>query len=501
LGKFFFICLLFVSFLSKTYSQSIVFQSTQRNRIRENFLLGFDEKDIFQSLYVFDTAKIFFNVSPFYVDVYNNSSRPFGWNNGSFISAKGLQTRVTTGISYQKDFFEGSLQPEFIHAVNPSYTTSALYGDTATRSYSKIFAGQSYAQLNLGKIALGYSNRNLWWGPGQFSSLIFSHNAPGFGHLYFSSRKPVNLKIIDLEWQLIGGGLDQDSSLPTENRSLKWGPYTSQWRYMNALTITLSPKFIPGLSLGFTRTLQVYKSSLKDDSKNVFEKYTPVVAAFFKKKINTQADAPGADDGRDQLASIYMRFVMPKSHFEFYFEYGYNDFKDNMRDLVLDAQHSSAYIVGFKKLFPQEEDQYLSLSGEITQMAQPPDFVVRDAGNWYVHGTVKQGMTHMNQLLGAGSGLGNNVQTLQLESVKGQNRLGFKVQRIQNDPRKQTLGVRNIWIVPIQWTDITYGPIFHHQWKKISVTGEIQMVHSKNYGWTNQKKFNLFTALSLAYRW
>lgn len=271
---------------------------------------------------------------------------------------------------------------------------------------------------------------------------------------------------------------------------------------MNAMIISLQPKFINGLYLGFTRSIMTYsKPWFKRSDITGFEKYLPVIAQFFKGKINTQNDILDFNDGKDQLASVFMRFVMPKSHFEFYFEYGYNDFRDNLRDLSLDAQHSSAYIVGFKKIFNLKQAKYLSLTGEITQMAQSPNFVVREGGNWYIHYFLKQGYTHLNQILGAGSGLGNNVQTIQLESVTGQNRLGFKIQRIQNDPRKQTLDVRNIWIVPIQWTDITYGPIFHHQWKKISASGEMQMVHSKNYGWTPQRKFNLFTALSLAYRW
>jgi hypothetical protein len=442
-----------------------------------------------------------FGLHPLKLESNFNSTRPYGWNNGSMLQSRGPGTRLSMGLHYASGPFEVNVQPEWVYAANSNYTTTTLYGMPNDGPYHRIFAGQSYANLNLGKIKLGYSNQNLWWGPGQFSALLMSNNAPGFGHFHFSSREPIHTKLFDLEWQLIGGGLSQDSTINAENHAQQKGIYTPQWRYVNAMVISIHPNFLKGLHLGFTRSLQVYQTWFQNKDISMFEKYMPMLSQFFKKKIYTQANAPLFDDGKDQLASVFIRFVMPRSHFEFYFEYGYNDFKTNVRDLAIDAQHSSAYIVGFKKVIPKNNDRYFSISGEITQMAQPPDFVVRNAGNWYVHNTVKQGMTHMNQLLGAGSGLGNNVQTLQLESVKGQNRLGFKIQRIQNDPRKQTLGVRNIWIVPIQWTDFTYGPIFHHQWKKISATGEMQMVHSKNYGWTPQTKFNLFTALSLAYRW
>lgn len=516
--------MLFICMQMNGYAQPIVVNGIQEQTARERQLLGqwslnhsfsvrplkaspnLPISDSFFTWYdpkplVTKNGSLPITIHPLKLETVFNSTRPYGWNNGSMIQAKGLGSRLSTGLHYSNGPFEFNLQPEWVMSTNNNYSRTTLYGMPTQGTYSRIFAGQSFANLNLGKIKMGYSNQNLWWGPGQFSALLISNNAPGFGHLHFSSREPIHTKPFDIEWQLIGGGLSQDSTLNAENYSQQKGIYTSRWRYVNAMVISLHPNFMKGLYLGFTRSLQVYDNWFQNKEVGTFERYLPMVAQFFKKKINTQADAPLANDGRDQLASIFMRFIMPKSHFEFYFEYGYNDFKDNLRDLVLDAQHSSAYIVGFKKIIPKQKDHYLSISGEITQMAQPPDFVVRDAGNWYVHGTVKQGMTHMNQLLGAGSGLGNNVQTIQVESVNKMNRLGFKIQRIQNDPRKQTLDVRNLWIVPIQWTDITYGPVFHHQWKKIAASGEMQFVHSKNYGWSNQKKFNLFTALNLTYSW
>jgi hypothetical protein len=420
-----------------------------------------------------------------------NSDRPYGWNNGTMLQSRGLNTRTSIGANFRKGIFEINFQPEWVFANNAQYDTTRLYGMSTGRKYSKYFAGQSYANINLAKFKIGYSNQNLWWGPGQFSSLLMSNNAPGFGHFHFTSKEPVHTSLIDLEWQLIGGLVKHDSLLSAENQSLKKGFYTVKKRYLNAVVLSLKPNFIKGLQLGFVRSLLVYDTWFKNKS---------VVAQFFKGKIYTQADAVDKNDGKDQTASVFMRLVMPKSHFEFYFEYGYNDFKANLRDLAIDAQHSSAYIVGFKKVFNAHENRYKVLSGELTQVAQSPNFVVRDGADWYTH-YVLDGLTNMNQIMGAGSGLGNNVQTLQFESVSGSGRLGFKFQRIQNDPRKRTLDVNNIWIVPLQWTDITYGPVFYHCWKKIDIAGELQFVHSKNYGWSAQRKFNLFTALTLSYKW
>jgi hypothetical protein len=360
--------------------------------------------------------------------------------------------------------------------------------------------GQSYAQVKVWNVGLGFSNENIWWGPGQNNALIFSNNAPGFGHLHFSTTKPIKTPVASFEFQVIAGGLDQDTTINSESFRQQPAPYTRKWRYVNGIVFSIQPKFIPGLHVGFTRAFQFYGNNIDTTSSPFLEKYLPAVNAFFKKKINTQADAPGEDDQRDQVASLFMRFLMPKNHFEFYVEYGFNDFKANTRDLIQDVQHSSAYLAGFKKVFTVSKEKYYTISGEIVQMAQSTNYVVRNAGNWYTSGAIKQGFTHMNQILGAGSGLGNNVQSLAVDRVDGLNRLGLKVQRIQNDPRAQLASVNQLWLSPIAWNDFVWGPTAQWTREKLLVRGELQFVHSKNYAWMREKKFNLFSSINLIYK-
>lgn len=440
---------------------------------------------------------------PLMVDLNFNSYRPFGWNNGSMITSKGLQSRLSTGLMYTSQFLEVNLQPEIVNAANNNYTTSSQFGNYTRGPYRKIFLGQSYAELKLGKIGMGFSNENIWLGPGQQSALIMSNNAPGFGHLFFKTREPIRTPILDLEFNVFGGGLDQDSLLNSESNMQKPVSFSRQWRYLNGITLTIQPKFIPGLYLGFNRALQFYGNRKDSSTIGFFNKYAPAVSAFFKNKINTQIDAPGENDGQDQIASVFMRFVFPKEHFEFYFEYGYNDFKANTRDFIQDAQHASAYTAGFKKLIKTSNQVYYSISGEILQMAQSSNYTVRNAGNWYTvgSGSVAQGMTHFNQILGAGSGLGNNVQSLHVERVEGLNRYGFKIMRIQNDPRGLTNTINTMWLNPIAWSDFVLGPNIQLDKKKILVRGELLFVHSKNYAWLTTNQFNLFASLNCIYKW
>lgn len=510
------------NFCSQLKAQNISNLGSQRLHIREAQLIGISSKvsSMTNGLLSLKSADSVVRNSPSFskksikqdllpgrlyyyglsLDYLNNTSRPFGWGNGSMIAAKGGQSRISSGLFYQTKILELNVQPEWVRASNKPYKTTAFYGFNTNKIYNKFFMGQSYAQINMGPLAAGFSNANLWWGPGQSNALIFSNNAPGFGHLHFSTRRPIRTPIFDFEWQFIAGGLDQDSLLNTEILFQRPGKYDSKWRYMNGMILSLQPKIIPGLYIGFSRVMQFYSPTLKNKTP-FFERYLPSVTEFFKKKINTQADAVNQDDSRDQQATVFLRMIFPKEKFEFYFEYGLNDFKDNIRDLVQDAQHAGAYIVGFKKIVEQGKNKYISIAGELVQMAQSPVYVVRNAGNWYEHSKMVQGFTHMNQILGAGSGMGNNVQMIHIEKVEKTNRLGFKLQRIQNDPRQLSATVATQWLSPIKWTDFSVGPTYSIHKSKVSIQCEAQFVNSKNYGWSKQRLSNLYSSLNLIYHW
>jgi Capsule assembly protein Wzi len=441
---------------------------------------------------------------PLRLETQFNSKRPFGWGNGSFIQARGAQFRFSTGLLYKSEVLEVGVQPEFIMADNAPYKITSAFGDTLRNNYHKLFFGNSYARLNFGPLTAGFSNENIWWGPGQFGALILSNNAPGFGHLHLSTRRPIRNPIMDIEFQFIAAGLDQDSSHNAEIAYLKSAPYVRQWRYMNGFAIVLQPKPIPGLYLGLTRAMQFYRwqLSLMPDNISFLEKYLPAVTAFFG-KFNPQTGDNNFNDGRDQQASVFLRFVMPKEHFEVYFEYGYNDYKDNLRDLTIDAQHSAAYIVGTKKMIPlAKKNTYLGVSLEAIQMAQSADFITRNAGNWYLHGQMTQGFTHMNQILGVGSGVGNNFQTLQVERVQGLNRVGLRFQKIQNDPRRIVGDINNGFLGTTRWNDAVVGAFGQYRMGKLAIKGECLYVHSTNYGWAKGTSMhNIFGSLNFLYTW
>ena len=57
-------------------------------------------------------------------------------------------------------------------------------------------------------------------------------------------------------------------------------------------------------------------------------------------------------------------------------------------------------------------------------MAQTPSYLQRDAANWYMHGTITDGYTNENQIIGAGSGFFNHGVSLVFSLVKTRSVIG-----------------------------------------------------------------------------
>jgi len=417
-----------------------------------------------------------------------NSHHPFGWNDGAMIPAKGVQTFVRAGAYVRFGIMEVQLAPEWVYAANNRYDTSVNWGSNAGGVYNKVFPGQSAAGIRLGAVSMGVSSQNLWWGPGIRSSLLMSNNAPGFMHFYIRSNRPAKTPIGNFEWQLIGSRLDSDSTRPYENRHLKLTSesYPDTWRYQSAFVISFQPKWIPGLFVGMTRSLQRYQKDIGLGGSSFLKKYIPVLTKAFQKKNEQNDDA----EGTDQLASFFFRWAMPKSGWEFYGEWGYNDYKQNVRDYLMDATHSAAYIVGFQKLFINPK--YNLLGGiEITKTAESPSNLLRGAGNWYVH-SGDNGYTHQNQIIGAGVGFGADLLSLRLIYLPKKSNFSMKIQieKVNRDPSSY----------PTKWIDYNFQ--IEPVWKinQLKVMFSISMVNSNSFLWQSDRNvINFLGKLNVNY--
>lgn len=456
-------------------AQSILIGSVEDRELREKQLLGlydssvsFTVRPLYQNRKA-DWKKPQLTTLPLVLTQQYNTHHPYGWNDGAMIASKGYQAMFSAGVHVQYGALEVQVKPEMVYAVNPSFSANAAYGSKMGGGYQKIFPGQSWVKASAGPVSVGLSTQNLWWGPGTRSSLLMSNQAPGFTHVFLASRRPLKTGIGNFEWQVLGGWLQSNKKLAMENANLNALPQNADTRYLNGLVISYNPKWVPGLFLGFTRAVQTYASNEHAPQTGFFEKYLPVLALAFEKKNVANEDRVY----RDQLASFFLRWMFPKAHSELYVEYGFNDYGLNTRDYLMSPTHAAAYVAGFKKLIPRTSGRWIDLGFEITQMSQSPDWIVRDAGNWYVHGQIREGYTHQNQILGAGAGFGTNVMSLQATWVNGDKRLGFLLERLDRDPQSHS----------DKWIDLGLGVLPQWRYRNMLLSGIVELVKTKNYSW------------------
>ena len=407
-----------------------------------------------------------------------NSTVPYGWNDGAMVPARGYQTLVSGGIFAKLGPLSLQLKPEFLFAENRDFTTNDIYGGLpdlparfGSKPYSRANWGQSNIRLTFGAVSFGISNENLWWGPGVRNSLLMSNNAAGFKHLTFNSAKPVKSPVGSFEFQMISGRLDGSGFSPREADSAY-----RDWRYLSSFAISYQPKWVPGLFFGLTRSFQAYHQDI-----NKFTDYVPLFAPF--QKTRTTNNAAGADN-KDQLTSAYVRWLFVKAKAEVYFEYGLNDHSYNLRDFIMSPDHSRTYIFGMRKLVAlNNRDEQIEVNAEVTQMSQSLDRVIRDAGGWYEHGQILRGYTHKGEILGAGTGRGGNLQSLDMSWVKGMKKIGFQVERYVHDNDYYQAFVKDLDGQSRRWVDFGFAAVGTWDYKNLLLNAKIQGIQSLNYQW------------------
>ena len=421
-----------------------------------------------------------------------NTDHPYGWNDGAMSYSKGYQMQVGAGIFASFGNLKVQLRPEFVKTASGQYETNESWG-LVTNGLSKILPGQSSVRYDLGKVSLSASTQNLWWGPGIYNSMLMSNNAPGFFHYSFATNRPLKTFLGNFQFQIISATLKQDSSQGFEHRNLKKLNLQNRDRAYNALSFTFQPVIMKNITFGLTRAFQ---NLAENNIAGFVPKYLPVLGSFFGSAYNDTIN-------RDQILSFNTRWVFPKNHAEVYFEFGYNDAKDNFRDLMLDMSHSSGYLFGFKKLSYLNKLDYLDFGAEVIRMAQTPSYLMRNAGNFYEHGRMTEGYTHKNQILGAGSGFGNNMQTVNLSFNRGWNKYGLIFNHIVQNPTQIVTGsIENLGLRTTKWEDFSYGIQSRYRYRNILFSANLEYVNSKNYLWINgTNRTNFYAFINTIFLW
>jgi hypothetical protein len=465
---------------------------------------------------------------PIQLNTVFNSSNPYGWGNGAIIPARGLQTLVSAGVSMQWGNLSIQLNPQFHWAQNlpfeeypenaPSQYFQVLRRDVrgtekpvrfVGKNRTEILPGNSHVQYNFGSFAAGISTENIWWGPGQFNSLLISDNAEGFLHFSLKTTKPAKTFLGNFEGQFFMGKLDAyGGPYFSDSTSIEILPIKEElsWRYFTGISMSYNPKWTEGLSLGFSRTFQVYRDDMEDN----LQAWFPIFAPLPKEGTGVIENITLR---QDQHFSVFAKWMVKPAKAEFYFEYIRNDHPLNWRDLILNIEHSSAYMFGFSKGFEVKKSNYIYVRGEYIHTQAPLNNIVRPGGEGvgvYYNGQVIQGLTNKGQILGSGIGQSGNHLMLEIRKTKKFNSVGITLERQVRDQNFYiNAKYANLELLP--WVDFSAGMFAEVVRGNLILSGNLKTILSKNRNWfpvessstslnlRGESAFSVYSNLKIAY--
>ena len=299
-----------------------------------------------------------------------NSRHPYNRNNGSMIPNRGYQHIISPGFYFEYGPLSLTMKPEHHYSENKLFDGfwEGHYPIIWSRRYrlwnqidmperfgkirhNRFLIGQSSLYLNIKNLSIGLSNENIWWGPSYRNSIMMSNHAEGFKHLSIKTKDPIKTKIGNFEFQIITGRLENSGYTPPRTDYIYAGSKlyipkitqigtTDDWRYLQGYIFSYSPSYIKGFSVGIIRWVQMYSDLLKGRYWWMEGKpnYFPAFANLFRKNDiyeNYEAQT-------DQAAGIFLKWFWEDSKAEIYAEFHHNDSKQNIRDLILDSDHSRA---------------------------------------------------------------------------------------------------------------------------------------------------------------
>lgn len=383
-------------------------------------------------------GKMKWSVLPVHLTAFSNSNYPQGQNNGGLWAGRGLSVKIDLGLYISRGIFSAQLAPSIYYSQNKSFETIPQERlDFSPYAYpwhsigidwpqrfgpdpiSEIGWGQSYMALDFAGLSTRFGTQNLWWGPARINPILMSNNARGFPHVSFNTAEPIRLAGSDWEFSVIWGRL-------TESDWFDDNPDNDR-RFLTGMIVDLQPAFFPGLTIGgarvFYRGIPTGGLKLND--------YLVLFETFFKKN-KASADNPGGDDDADQMLSIFWRWVFPESGFEMYGEWARNDHNWDLRDFMMEPDHSRAYTLGIQKSWNGKAAGYC-LGLEVTQLGRSMTTLGRGSPPYYTHHRVRQGYTHDGMILGAGIGPGSESQSLALTRLSDRGAVEASFTRIRWD--------------------------------------------------------------------
>ena len=355
-----------------------------------------------------------------------NSAFPFGSNDGAVWAGRGLTSSVQAGVAARWGPLSLTLVPIAFRAENAAfdladngrdgalrfahaqYATSVdvpqRFGDAA---YQRVDPGQSTLRLDLAGVAAGISTANAWWGPASQFPFLLGNNAAGFPHVFVGTARPAYVWIGHVHTRLLWGRLDQSEYFDPAEDALG---VARPRRFAAGLIGVFQPRGVPGLEVGAARFFHAPWPESGLPGRYVARPFEGILKKSLDEPPNPIPTDPQSQDGENQLASFFGRWVLPRSGFEAYFEFGRDDHNWDGRDLWQQPDHQASMLWGVRKSWRRGAHGLVAARLESLNYESHPIGVFRNAAIMYAHSSgSNQGHTQRGQLLGADAGVGSGA--------------------------------------------------------------------------------------------
>ena len=369
-------------------------------------------------------------------------------NDGALWAGRGISSRTSAGIAWRAGRVSVVLAPELITSSNLYFELRVpwierppippdrslfqfewyAYGpysiDMPTRfgtePAKRLHPGNSSVALRFGDTQMGFGTENNWWGPGIYNALVLSNNASGFPHFFFRSARPLATRWGALDFRWIVGGLSESAFFDTVS--------TNDLRSISAGAVTLRLNRPSGLTIGAARSVWGTSEGWGEIPFRWLELFHGTGRPNNRAATDSTVD-PG---GREQIYSLFARYVLPSAGLETYVEWGRTEFPSSLRDLLVSPNHTQAYTLGLQWQRPiHNESALLRFGAENTTVEQSVTIRDRPVGVWYTSRRVIQGYTNRGQPLGAAVVPGSSGQTIVVDYVRPNLSLGLRFGRIR----------------------------------------------------------------------
>ena len=351
-----------------------------------------------------------------------NTSLPFGSNDGAVWKGRGVTSWISGGMRAQAGPVVLTIMPVAFWAQNQQFDVIptgytgpqqfADYGNPTTVDRPQRFGdgaltvvdpGQSSLRVDFPAFTLGVSTANQAWGPAHTFPFLLSANAPGFPHVFLGTGRSLNLGPVALNGRLVYGKLEQ-SAYAFVPESLYFPR-----RFMSGVVATIEPKVLTGLEVGAAR---FFHTPWHDGGPTAADLRKPFETFSKRTLISIGRDLAGQGGEDNQLASVFGRWAFPRGGFEIYAEAGREDHGYNIRDVLLEPDHTGTRLYGFRKTTRIDSTGFVAVRGEFMNAQATRMAAVRAEGTSFLGSVLRQGHTEKGQLLGADIGPGDGAAHL-----------------------------------------------------------------------------------------